>query len=114
MAGVPAEVMAFQLSGFAPVKSWLDYRMKSGAGRTSSPLDAIRPRAWSFDDELLDLLWVLEAVLARHAAADALLARVIAGPTVPASEIPPPTAADKKGPDGLAASDDSAPLFAGT
>ena len=112
--GVPPSVMAFTLSGFAPVKSWLDYRMASGAGRTSSPLDAVRPRAWSFDDELLDLLWVLEAVLAEHPAADALLARVLAGDTIAASAIPPPTAAERKGPDGLSAADDTAPLFAGS
>ena len=112
--GVPPPVMAFTLSGFAPAKSWLDYRMASGAGRTSSPLDAVRPRTWSFDDELLDLLWVLEAVLADHPAADALLARVLAGDTLAATSIPPPTAAERKGPDGLSAADDTAPLFAGS
>ncbi len=111
---VPPEVMGFTISGFQPVKSWLDYRMKSGAGKKSSPLDEIRPHAWSFDDELLELLWVLEAVLARHSTADALLARVLDGPTIPAAELPPPTAAERKGPDGLAAPDETTPLFGGT
>ncbi len=56
VTGVPPGVMAFTVSGFQPVKSWLDYRMKSGAGRKSSPLDDLRPRTWSFDEALLDLL----------------------------------------------------------
>jgi hypothetical protein len=112
IADVPPAVMSFSLSGFRPVKSWLDYRMKSGAGRTSSPLDAIRPRAWSFDEELQDLLWVLEAVLDRHPVADALLARVIDGPTLDAADLPDPTDAERKGPDGLHITHtSSAPLF---
>lgn len=106
--------MAFSLSGFRPVKSWLDYRMKSGAGRTSSPLDEIRPRAWHFDAELQDLLWVLEAVLARHGRANDLLDRIIAGETLPASAFPTPTKDERKGPDGRPApptAPASAPLF---
>lgn len=110
---VPPEVMDFSLSGFQPVKSWLDYRMKGGAGKTSSPLDAIRPHAWHLDDELLDLLWVLDAVLDRQPAADALLARVLSGPLVPASQVPPPTEMERKGPDGIPAADDTTPLFGG-
>ena len=103
--------MAFTISGFQPVKSWLDYRMASGAGRTSSPLDDIRPQTWSFDDQLLELLWVLEAVLGRQPVADALLGRVLSGPTIPAEEFPEPTARERKGPDGLMADYGTAPLF---
>ena len=108
---VPPDVMAFTISGFQPVKSWLDYRMASGAGRTSSPLDDIRPQTWSFDDQLLELLWVLEAVLGRQPVADALLGRVLSGPTIPAEEFPEPTARERKGPDGLMADYGTAPLF---
>ena len=111
VSDVPPEVVAFELSGFRPVKSWLDYRMASGAGRTSSPLDDIRPAAWHFDAELQDLLWVLEAVLARHPAADALLDRVIAGETLPASAFPTPTKEERKGPDGRPPAPAAAPLF---
>ena len=54
------EVWDFSVSGLQVVKSWLAYRMKNRAGRKSSPLDEIRPEIWTFDDELLDLLWVLD------------------------------------------------------
>jgi hypothetical protein len=57
---VRQEVWEFSVSGFKVLQSWLAYRMKKGAGKKSSPLDAIRPERWQFDEELLDLLWVLE------------------------------------------------------
>jgi hypothetical protein len=57
---VRPQVWEFNVSGFQVVQSWLAYRMKKGAGKKSSPLDQIRPAAWHFDEELLDLLWVLE------------------------------------------------------
>jgi len=57
---VRPEVWEFNVSGFQVVKSWLAYRMKSGAGKKSSPLDKIRPVVWQFDEELQNLLWVLE------------------------------------------------------
>ena len=59
-APVRLEVWEFSVSGFEVVKSWLAYRMKKGAGKKSSPLDAIRPERWEFDEELLDLLRVLD------------------------------------------------------
>jgi hypothetical protein len=57
---VHQEVWELSVSGFQVLQSWLAYRMKKGAGKKSSPLDKIRPTAWHFDEELLDLLWVLE------------------------------------------------------
>ena len=57
---VRPEVWEFSVSGFQVVQHWLAHRMKKGAGKKSSPLDKIRPAAWQFDEELLDLLWVLE------------------------------------------------------
>jgi hypothetical protein len=57
---VSQEVWELSVSGFQVVKSWLDYRKRQGSGKKSSPLDKIRPAAWHFDEELLDLLWVLE------------------------------------------------------
>ena len=84
---MPPEVVAFELSGFRPVKSWLDDRMASGAGRTSSPLDEIRP------------------------AADVLPDRAIAGEPLPASAFPTPTPQERKGPAGRPPAPDGAPLF---
>ena len=61
------ELFAFEVSGLKVVQSWLKYRMKKGAAKKSSPLDDIRPTRWTsqFTTELLELLWVLEATLAR-------------------------------------------------
>ena len=96
---------------FGCLGSWLDYRMKRGAGRTSSPLDEIRPHVWSFDEDLLDLLWVLEATLARHDRADDLLGRIVDGDTFRADAFPQPTQEERKGPDGKPAPLQPAPLF---
>ena len=57
---VRPEVWNFSVSGLQVVKSWLAYRMKDRGGKKSSPLDEIRPETWTFDNELLDLLWVLD------------------------------------------------------
>ena len=62
---VRPEVWEFSVSGFQVVQHWLAHRMKKGAGKKSSPLDKIRPAAWQFDEELLDLLWVLEHTVDR-------------------------------------------------
>jgi len=65
IAPVAPEVWSFTVSGFRVVRSWLAYRMKDGAGRRSSPLDAIRPARWTEEttDELLRLLSLLEATV---------------------------------------------------
>jgi hypothetical protein len=62
---VAPEVWEFEISGLKAVQSWLGYRMKKRAGKKSSPLDDIRPERWTpkMTDELLELLWVLEATL---------------------------------------------------
>lgn len=54
--------------------------MKDGAGRRSSPLDEIRPERWTpaFTEEFLELLWVLEATVAKYPALESLLDRVVA------------------------------------
>jgi hypothetical protein len=62
-ANVRPEIWEFSISGLEVVKSWLAYRMKKGAGKKSSPLDDIRPQNWQFDDELLDLRWVLDLTI---------------------------------------------------
>ena len=63
---VSPEVWNYSLSGFHVLRSWLDYRKKSGAGKKSSPLDLLRPRQWTADltTELLELIWVLEVTVA--------------------------------------------------
>ena len=97
---VAREVWTFSVSGLQVVKSWLDYRMKKGAGKKSSPLDDIRPERWTKEmtRELLELLWVLEWTLGQYPVLDAWLDEVLAGELFLASEIPAPTEAERTEP----------------
>ena len=88
-APVPAAIYEFEVSGLKVVQSWLRYRMKSGAGRQSSPLNAIRAKRWpaTFTSELLELIWVLEGTLRLYPEQALLLERVLDGPCLPATAI---------------------------
>lgn len=88
---VDPEIWEFEVSGLKVVQSWLGYRMRSGKGRKSSPLDAIRPRRWTtqFTTELLELLWVLEATLAIYPQQAQLLDTVLQGPLLTEDDLPP-------------------------
>jgi hypothetical protein len=100
IGNVSPEVWNFSVSGLQVVKSWLDYRMKKGAGKKSSPLDDIRPERWTEEmtRELVDLLWVLEHSLASYPALDAWLDEVLAGSLFTGNAIPKPTDAERKEP----------------
>lgn len=89
---VAEEVWEFEVSGLKVVQSWLGYRMKVRAGKKSSPLDDIRPERWTprMTDELLELLWVLEATLAMEPDLENVLERVVAGDCFKSDELPPP------------------------
>ncbi|MBL0062196.1 MAG: hypothetical protein IPP40_12120 [bacterium] len=67
-APVSKEVFEFSVSGLKVVQSWLNYRMKKGAGKKSSELDKIRPTNWTNEltTELPELLWVLEATIEKQ------------------------------------------------
>lgn len=97
---VSPEVFCFSVSGLAVVKSWLDYRMKKGAGKKSSPLDEIRPERWTGEmtRELIELLWVVEHSITKYPEVDAWLDEVLAGPLFTGDELPKPTAAERKEP----------------
>ncbi len=88
---VAPEVYGFEVSGLKPVQSWLKYRMKTGAGRKSSPLDDVRPPCWTsqFTTELLELLWVLEATVAGYPAQEETLDAVLESECFRADELPP-------------------------
>lgn len=90
----------FSVSGFEVVKSWLGYRMKKRAGRSSSELDKIRPERWTtqMSQELLQLLWVLEHTLSRYPQMADLLDRIVAAPLFRADELPLPDDAQRKPP----------------
>ncbi len=91
-------VWAFSVSGLQVVKSWLGYRMRQRAGKKSSPLDDIRPERWTFDDELLDLLWVLDATIDLLPEVDALFNTILGGPLFGAADFPQPSPAERQGP----------------
>ena len=97
---VSSEVWNFEVSGLPVVQSWLGYRMKKRAGRKSSPLDNIRPERWTprMTEELLELLWVLEATLEMEPELASVLDRVVAGPCFGASELPAPAEEQRRPP----------------
>ena len=99
-APVSKAVWEFSVSGFEVVKSWLSYRMQDGAGRTSSPLDEIRPERWTAEmtQELLELLWVLEATVSMFPEIEEALGAIVAGPTFHADELPQPTIRERQAP----------------
>ena len=89
-APVAQEVYEFKVSGLKVVQSWLSYRMRSGAGRKSSPLDNIRPERWTsvFTTEFLELLWVLEATVAGYSEQKELLEAILGDVLFEAKELP--------------------------
>ena len=89
-APVEPGVYEFEVSGLKVVQSWLKYRMRTGAGRRSSPLDDIRPTHWTsaFTTELLELLWVLEATIALYPEQERLLKAVVEGAWFQTNDLP--------------------------
>ncbi len=102
---VAPEVWEFEVSGLKVVQSWLGYRMKKRAGKKSSPLDEIRPEGWTarMSDDLLELVWVLEATLAMEPELEKALDKVVAGPCFTAAELPTPKPEERKAPGTVSA-----------
>lgn len=92
------EVWDFEVSGLKVVRSWLGYRMANRKGKKSSPLDYIRPHAWVFTDELLQLLAILEKTIEVTPIAADLLAEIVAGPLIPPEYLPQPTQSEREPP----------------
>ena len=95
---VTPQVWDYSVSGLQVVKSWLDYRKLNRAGRKSSALDEIRPERWEFTEELLELLWVLEATVSLHPEGTALLEEVCASDLFSRDELPSPTEKERQPP----------------
>jgi hypothetical protein len=97
---VAPEIWEFEVSGLKVVQSWLGYRMKKRAGKKSSPLDEIRPEHWTarMSDELLELLWVLEATLAMEPELEKALDKVVGAPCFTEAELPMPKPEERKAP----------------
>ena len=97
-APVDPEVWSYSVSGLQVVKSWLDYRKLVPSGRKSSDLDKIRPERWTFGEELIELIWLLEATVALEPEGVALLDEVCASPLFSADDLPTPTSDERKPP----------------
>ena len=95
---VAPEVYRYSVSGFQVVKSWLDRRKSNRSGRKSSDLDKIRPERWTFTEDLVQLLWVLEETLRLQPEGAALLDEVCASDVFSAAELPTPTAEERRAP----------------
>jgi hypothetical protein len=102
---VSPEVWEFEVSGLMVLQAWLGNRMVQGKGRKfqgkgrkSSPLDDIRYQQWTFTDELLRVISILQHTVDVTPEAAALLKEVISGEVFLASELPMPTEAETKPP----------------
>ena len=97
---VEPDVWEFEVSGLKVVQSWLGYRMRNRAGKKSSALDDIRPERWTprMTDDLLELLWVLEATLKMEPELSMTLDKIVAGACFKASELPTPSVSERKPP----------------
>ena len=72
--------------------------MRQRSGRKSSPLDDIRPTSRRFDEERLDLLWMLEASVDLLPVAAAFLDEILQGEILRADELPAPDESERAGP----------------
>ena len=95
---VRPEVFNFSVSGLKVVQSWLGYRMAEPAGRSSSPLDQIVPERWEFDDELLELLWLLDHTIDLQPQLAELLEQVLNSPLLLAADLPEPSELERAAP----------------
>lgn len=66
--------------------------------KKSSPLDDITPERWTFSDEVIELLTVLEKTVELTPLAADLVDRVLAGPLIDSGLIPVATEEERKAP----------------
>jgi len=92
---VAPEVWAYEVSGKRVVSQWWSYRREDrskppmGDKRPPSPLSLIQPKDWpsEYTTELLNLLRVLTRLVSLEPAQQALLTRIVDGPTVDADDL---------------------------
>ena len=95
------EVWDFRVSGFDPVKAWVLRRLAQPYIEGSSALDEIRPIAWDFtmQTELMETLAIVEEIVTEITPrARAVLAEIIAGPTIVHGDLPGPTLEERRAP----------------
>ena len=96
--GVSESVWQFAVSGMDVIPKWLGYRLAKPAGRAArsdSPLDYIRPTAWSseWSAELVEVVSAIKETLKMRPDGVALLDEIVAGPLIAKDELPPVPAA---------------------
>jgi len=92
---VSPEVWAYEVSGKQVLTQWFSYRGRDrsrpiiGDRRPPSPLGDIQPAGWlaEYTTELLNVLHVLGRLVALEPKQADLLARICAGPTIPADDL---------------------------
>ncbi len=92
---VTPAVWQFEVSGLKVVQSWLGYRKAERKGKRSSPLDEEGPERWTFTDELLTLLAIIEHTIELTPIAAKLLEDVVCGPLLDAASLPKPSNAER-------------------
>jgi hypothetical protein len=98
---VSEAVWRFSVSDFFVVESWVKSRLRDRGGRRSSALDDIRleQRTAGMTQELLELIWIVEATLTMQPELNMVLAHIIDRPLFVAADLPLPTAAECRSPD---------------
>jgi Type ISP C-terminal specificity domain/N-6 DNA Methylase len=88
-APVAPQIWEYSVSGLRVVDSWLENRLRERSGKTRSPLDQIQPERWtpSLTEELLELLWTLEAVISFEPGQGDLLERILEGDLIQVSDL---------------------------
>ena len=100
IGSVAPEVWQYSISNTKIIDSWLGYRKKERRGRKSSPLDDIHPQGWSpqMTNELLSMIWIIEATLAIDKKLESILAEIVTEPCFTESELPVPLTHECKPP----------------
>ena len=106
LAGVPAEIWSYQISGRNVLRSWLGYRTIKGAGRAASspqPLDAVRPIEWTgeWDNELIEIIIAVATTLALSDKSASLLEKILSGPCIHKNDVPVPNEHDRSVPKNI-------------
>jgi Type ISP C-terminal specificity domain len=86
---VDPAVARYEVGGMRVVSKWLNYRLAEPSGRRDSPLDEVNVREWPYQWtlELLELLWVLEALVELEREQAELLDQILEGPLVSNEEL---------------------------
>ena len=95
---VSPQVASFEVSGMNVLSSWLGYRMKTPAGKSSSPLDQMQADSWHLDGELLELLWQIEFMVNAEKEGSQLLEQVVSSNLISVVDLGQPTPQEQKAP----------------